>query len=91
MVCTKEMCAMRVKFSRKPESLEIRHIFFVFFFLHICVQDPKHSSDFQKDMLHLHLIVRSIVEMRRVRTITMAQTDGEELVMVVRLDLKTEG
>ena len=36
MVCTKEMCAMRVKFSRKPESLEIRHIFFVFFFAYMC-------------------------------------------------------
>ena len=62
MVCTKEMCAMRVKFSRKHESLEVRHIFF----LAICVQGPKHSSDFQKDMLHLHLTVRTIVEMRRV-------------------------
>ena len=42
-------------------------------------------------MLHLHLRVRTIVEMRRVQTITMAQTDGEEFVMVVGLDLKTEG
>lgn len=30
MVCTKEMYAMRVKFSRKHESLEIRHIFFAY-------------------------------------------------------------
>ena len=28
MVCIKEMCAMRVKFSRKHKSLEIRHFFF---------------------------------------------------------------
>ena len=61
MVCIKEMCAMRVKFSRKHKFLEIRHFFF-----HICVQCPKHSLDFQKDMSHLHLIVRTIIEMRGV-------------------------